>query len=229
MIGLVAPAHELAAAPAPAPVPANCGTQTLPGAPRTALFIAVKRTGTRLPSPYGHWWIEIDRKTSYGWSPDKPLRLRHWLTGTGGCLNGTWLNPRATERRDALHRLPADHKFHPVLTIAKTDDELRRDIAAFAAGYQGRWEWQWPWTRHRAQNCRTFQLELFDAVGLNDPAGAEHTHGSGCPVLYPARTAAWAMADAITRTRRKAAPPGPSPDKDPTDDPPARMGALDAS
>ena len=165
-------------------------------------FIAVKRTGPRLLSPYGHWWVEVDRKTSYGWWPDKPLRLRHWLTGTGGCLNGTWLNPRATASRDALHRVPADHKFHPVLTVAKTDDELRCDVAEFAARYRGHWGWQWPWARRRAQNCRTFQLELFEAVGLADPPGMEHTRGSGCPFLYPARSAVWAVVDAVARPPR---------------------------
>ena len=185
-------------------------------APRTVLFIAVKRTGPRLLSPYGHWWIEVDRKTSYGWWPDKPLRLRHWLTGTGGCLNGTWLNPRATGTRDALHRVPADHKFHPVLTVAKSDDELRRDIAAFAAGYRGRWGWQWPWTRQAVQNCRTFQLELFEAVGLVDPAGAEYTRGSGCPFLYPARSAAWSVADAVAGLSRRGMAAGASASTAPT-------------
>ena len=33
--------------------------------------------------------LEVGRKESYGWWPDRPWRLRHWFTGTGGCLNGT--------------------------------------------------------------------------------------------------------------------------------------------
>jgi len=73
----------------------------------------------------------VGRKESYGWWPDRPWRLRHWFTGTGGCLNGTWFNTHASPTRYALHRVPADHRFHPVLVAD------RADIRAFAAAYAG--------------------------------------------------------------------------------------------
>jgi len=98
---------------------------------RELTFVTVNRTGPRLHEPYGHWWVEVGRKESYGWWPDRPWRLRQWFTGTGGCLNGTWFNTYAFPTRDGLHPVPADHRFHPVL-VADT-----ADIRAFAAAYAG--------------------------------------------------------------------------------------------
>ena len=92
--------------------------------PRELTFVTVKRTGPRLREPYGHWWVEVGRKESYGWWPDRPLALRHWFTGTGGCLNGTWFNSHASPTRDALHRVPADHRFHPMLLVDNTDEQV---------------------------------------------------------------------------------------------------------
>jgi len=102
-------------------------------------------------------------------------------------LNGTWFNAHASPTRDALHRVPADHRFHPVLIADKTDEQLRADIRAFAAAYAREWSWRWPWSRRPARNCRTFQLELFHAVGIAEQPEMLHTHGSGCPVLFPVR------------------------------------------
>ncbi len=155
--------------------------------PRELTFVTVKRTGPRLREPYGHWWVEVGRKESYGWWPDRPLRLRHWFTGTGGWLNGTWLSSHASPTRDALHRVPADHRFHPLLVVDRTDEQVLADIRAFAAAYAGEWSWRWPWSRRPARNCRTFQLELFHAVGIAERPDMLHTHGSGCPVLFPVR------------------------------------------
>lgn len=167
---------------------------------RTLTFLTVKRTGPRLFSPYGHWWIEAGME-SYGWWPDRPLRLRHWFTGTGGCLNGTWLNRHASPTRDALHGVPADHRFHPMLIRDKSDEQVRRDIRAFAQAYQGNWGWQWPWSNRPVQNCRTFQLDLFAAVGLAEPPGLLFTHGSGCPFIFPARRLGWSLIVSVPRWR----------------------------
>lgn len=155
--------------------------------PRPLPFVTVKRTGPRLREPYGHWWVEVGRAESYGWWPDRPLRLRHWFTGTGGCLNGAWFNKHASSTRDSLHRVAADHSFHPLLVVDQTDEDVLAAIRAFAAAYEGGWRWRWPWSRRPARNCRTFQLDLFRAVGIAEQPALLHTHGSGCPVLFPVR------------------------------------------
>ena len=69
----------------------------------------------------------------------------------------------------------------------RTDEQVLADIRAFAAAYAGEWSWRWPWSRRPARNCRTFQLELFHAVGIAEQPDMLHTHGSGCPVLFPVR------------------------------------------
>ncbi len=163
---------------------------------RVVTSFVVKRSNPRLLSPYGHWWLEIARRESYGWWPDRPLRLRHWVTGTGGQLNGLWLNPRATATRDAMHRVPADHRFHPISITAKTDQQLREEVRAFAQSYRGGWCWHWPWSRRQTQNCRIFQDELFASVGLIDGPGQAPSRGAGCPALFPLRFAVWAVVDA---------------------------------
>ena len=172
-------------------------TDAGPAGRRPLPFLVVKRTNPRLRQLYGHWWIEMDRVESYGWWPDRPLRVWHWFTGAGGVLNGIGLHRRATPGRDALHRVPADHRFTPVLVVDKTDDAVRREIRAFAATYTGDWRWSWPWTRRPTQNCRTFQQALFTAVGIEESDELLYTHGPGCPVMFPVRRAGWRLRDTL--------------------------------
>jgi len=70
---------------------------------------------------------------------------------------------------------------------AGTDEDVLAAIRAFAAAYEGGWRWRWLWSRRPARNCRTFQLDLFRAVGIAEQPALLHTHGSGCPVLFPVR------------------------------------------
>jgi hypothetical protein len=183
--------------------------------PRELTFIVVKRIDPRLRSLYGHWWIEVDRRESYGWWPDRRLRAWHWFTGTGGVLYGIGLVRRARPDRDGYHRAPADHRFHPLLALDKTDEQVRAEIRAFAQAYRGGWRWAWPWslaTGGRPEHsCRSFQDELFHTVGLIEPQGLLHTRGAGCPFLFPARSLCWRSLDRLLSAIGKDRPVTPSP------------------
>jgi hypothetical protein len=155
--------------------------------PRVVDFITVKRNVPLAGRSYGHWWLELDGVESYGWWPARcPVRLKDLLGGVGGVLNGVGVVLDGSPTRDPNHGLPADYEFHPVLAVARTDDDLRAAIRAFASSFVGGWRW---WTRP-TMNCRLFQLALFDAVGLVDGTGNYHTRGSGCPALAPFRRTA---------------------------------------
>ncbi len=70
----------------------------------------------------------------------------------------------------------ADHEFHLVLVLARTDDEVRVTLRCFASAFRGEWRW---WARS-TMNCRLFQLTLLEAAGLVDGTGDYHTRGPGC-------------------------------------------------
>ncbi len=40
-----------------------------PAGPRQLSWVEVKRDACRVGHTYGHWWIELDGKESYGWWP----------------------------------------------------------------------------------------------------------------------------------------------------------------
>jgi hypothetical protein len=172
------------------------------GAPRSLLYITVKRDNTSWRTLYGHWWVELDDDESYGWWPTTvPLRIRDLLRGTDGVLNGVGLlGMKGSWLRDPNHRQPAAHAFHPVLEVAKCDEQVRRDIRDFAHGYRARWRWHWS-AQRTAGTCRGFQDDLFAAVGLSDGAGRLHTRGSGCPFLYQLRRPYWWLADRLDARR----------------------------
>lgn len=161
------------------------------GAPRTLLFITVKRDNPSWRDLYGHWWVEAGEE-SWGWWPRSlPMGIYAALCGTEGILNGVGLTGRSgTWRRDAQHGQPAAHSFHPVLVEPLSDDEVLRRMRAFAYGYRGRWQWSWT-QRRRHYTCRSFQDDLLRAAGLVE--GTEHlaSRGSGCPFLYRPRTLLW--------------------------------------
>jgi hypothetical protein len=152
--------------------------------PRVVAFITAKRNIPLLGRSYGHWWIELDGIESYGWWPSAyPLTLRDVFGGTNGVLNGMDTTIDQIPIRDPNHGLPADYEFHPVLVVAKTDDELRNDIRRFAREFAGPWRW----STKPTMNCRLFQLAMFDTVGLVDGTGNYRSRGSGCPAVAPFR------------------------------------------
>lgn len=168
------------------------------GAPRTLLYVAVKRDNTSWRSLYGHWWLEVDERESYGWWPAMvPLAVGDLLRGTSGILNAVGLlGLKGTWYRDPNHGQPAMHIFHPVLTTVQTDEQVRTEVRRFAHGYCARWRWHWNAER-ASGTCRSFQDDLFAAVGLVEGRDQLHTRGSGCPFLYHFRRAQWWVADRL--------------------------------
>ena len=174
------------------------------GAPRSLLYLTVKRDNTSWRTPYGHWWLELDGETSYGWWPTSiPLRIRDLACGTDGVLNGVGLlGMKGSWLRDPHHGQPAAHAFHPVLQVVKADEQVRDEIRRFAHGYRSRWRWHWS-ARRSAGTCRGFQDDLLAAVGLADGPGRLHTRGSGCPFLYQLRRPWWWLADRADRLTQR--------------------------
>lgn len=167
---------------------ATAAAKELPAAapppPRVVEFVVVKRNLPMAGRSYGHWWVELDGAESYGWWPARsPLRMRDVLAGGPGTLNrvGTVLDGRPA--RDPNHGLLADHQFHPVLVLERTNDEVRDAIRRFASNFRG----EWRWSTRPTMNCRLFQLALLDAAGLVDGTGNYHTRGSGCPAMAALR------------------------------------------
>lgn len=177
---------------------ADLQVPTTYGAPRTLLYVRLKRDNTSWRSLYGHWWLEVDEHESYGWWPAAvPLRAVDLLRGTGGILNGIGLlGLKGTWHRDPNHGLQAMHAFHPTLAVEKPDDQVRREIRCFAHGYRARWRWHWTSGRS-AGTCRAFQDELLASVGLVEDPRHLHTRGSGCPFLYQFRRVPWWFADRL--------------------------------
>lgn len=212
----VARALDRRQAALPAPQETAPAADVTFGAPRTLLFVTVKRDNTSWRSLYGHWWVEVDDIRSYGWWPTTvPLRARDVLRGTAGVLNGVGiLGLHGDWDRDPNHGQPAVHAFHPVLVRPLTDDDVRARLAGFARTYGSRWRWHWS-ARRSSGTCRSFQDELLGAAGLREPHGLLHTRGSGCPFLYQPRRVWGSVMDAVDELLRRLPPP-PSPRQDAT-------------
>lgn len=164
------------------------------GAPRSLLFVTVKRDNPSWRDLFGHWWLEVGDQ-SYGWWPGAiPVGLRGLLAGTDGVLNGMGLLGRSgTWDRDPQHGQASAHSFHPVLTLALSDSEVRTRVRDCAHAYRGGWKWgSADGSRH---SCHSFQEALMQAAGLQE--GLEHlaSRGSGCPFLYRPRTLWWWLQD----------------------------------
>ena len=175
--------------------------------PRVLTWAVVKRIDPRLWDTWGHWWIEFGEE-SYGWWPTPcPMGWRGAMLGTSGVLNGIGMSNGGTPTRDAYHGEEPDHQFHPAVIVDKSDDQIRADIRAFAHSYVGGFRWQWWWLRQGAENCRTFQDEMFQAAGLFEDREYLYTRGSGCPFMFPLRRAKWEIIDglggAMARTRSR--------------------------
>lgn len=166
-------------------------------------FIVVKRINPRFRRTYGHWWVELDGEESYGWWPSRsPVGVRGLLFGLPGTLNGMGVVEGGSPSHDPYHGDDADHVFHPRLSVDKGDEALRRDIRAFAASYADIWRWQWWWSSKPTRNCRSFQDDLFAAVGLEEDPELLFTRGPGCPFMYPLRQARWRLEDVASALRR---------------------------
>jgi hypothetical protein len=151
-------------------------------APRVLPYVRVKRINPRV-GRFGHWWIELDGVESYGWWPHRcPVRPWSLLIGGKGAVNGTaGSSAGGSQSRDPHHLDEAEHDFHPVLTVPKSDRRVRADIRRFASDYTGaRWRWS---TKPETDDCRTFQVRLMAAVGLVEPEDRLDSRGRGCPFL----------------------------------------------
>lgn len=173
------------------------------GAPRTLLWVTVKRDNPTWRDLYGHWWVEAGEE-SWGWWPRAvPVGLRQLALGGDGVLNGVGLiGRRGTWSRDAQHGQPAAHAFHPVLAEPIPDQEVLARLREHAGAFSGGWRWAWT-RRGEARTCRSFQDGLFRAAGLVE--GLEHlaSRGSGCPFLYRPRTVLWGAQDLLDRARAR--------------------------
>jgi hypothetical protein len=190
-----APTHPMRP---PSASPSDEDRAEAPRVPRVLEFAVVKRIDPRLPNTWGHWWIELGDEESYGWWPMPcPMGWRGALLGSRGCLNGTGGPTGGTMTRDAYQGDEPDHWFHPTLVVAKSDDQVRRDIRAFAQSYSGGFRWRWWWLREPAENCRTFQQEMLATVGLFEEPEYLYTQGSGCPFMFPIRSVKWRLRDMV--------------------------------
>lgn len=167
-------------------------------------FVRVKRNLVVPGRSYGHWWLELDELESYGWWPDRmPVGVLRTVRGVGGVLNGLGVHPDGTPTRDPYHGLPADHEFCPLLVGDLDDDELRAGIRRAVGSVSGCWRW----STRPSLNCRTFQLLVFERVGLVDGRGNYRSRGGGCPMLGPPRR--WlSRFDGTRRWPRNLPPPG---------------------
>ena len=196
--------HASASAPASETVAVGrtpVSVATTYGAPRTLLWVTVKRDNPHWFDLYGHWWLEAGEQ-SWGWWPrEVPVGLRQLACGTDGVLNGAGLvGGRGTWQRDPQHGRHAAHCFHPVLVEAIPDEEVLARLRTFAYGYRG--EWRWAWTRRSTHGtCRTFQDGLLRAAGLTETLQDLPSRGSGCPWLYPPRTVLWRSQDLFDAAR----------------------------
>lgn len=172
------------------------------GAPRSLLFVTVKRDNPSWRDPYGHWWLEVGDR-SYGWWPRAiPVGLRGLLEGTPGVLNGMGvLHHSGTWDRDPQHGWASAHSFHPVLTLPLSDSEVRARIRACAHDYAGGWSWSQRAGAAR-HSCHSFQDALMDSAGLQDGSSQLASRGSGCPFLYRPRTLWWWLQDRSADVRR---------------------------
>jgi len=178
--------------------------------PRVLRWIVVKRIDPRLPNTWGHWWVELDGEESYGWWPTPcPMGWKGAMLGSRGCLNGIGTANGGTPTRDAYHGEEPDHWFHPTLIVEKTDEQVRADIRAFAQRFVGGFRWQWWWLRGPAENCRTFQDDLFKHAGLSEEPEYLYTRGPGCPFMMLFRRVRWRVQDSFDAAveRLRGAPP----------------------
>ena len=140
-------------------------------------WITIKRNEINLfgDDRYGHYWIEIldgpdgDPIESYGWWPKDQLQSNllgfiNPLAGVQGELNGI-TSFDGSKNKDPHHGMTAETQFHPILVNELTDQQVLDKIHEFVRDYHG----EWRWTFGGGQNCQTFQSDLMNYVGLEEP------------------------------------------------------------
>ena len=118
---------------------------------------------------YGHWWIEIDGKESYGWWPKGQVGLMDTLFGTEGELN-RMSRPGGSPTLDPHHgdygRVPGVNAFDVYGDLSVSKATYVDQIRAYANSYSGSWSWPF------GQNCHSFQEGMLNKLGLTvRPAG----------------------------------------------------------
>lgn len=66
--------------------------------------------------------------------------------------------------------------------VLKSDCQIRRDNRRYAQRFGGGWRWS---LRRPSANCRSFQLALFEAVGLAEPPGSVASRAGVAPSCTP--------------------------------------------
>ncbi len=110
---------------------------------------------------YGHWWIEIDGKESYGrWLP-KGVGLKETIFGVPRDLNGQ-TRFGGSPTLDPLHgdRGKGVNVFQVYSKDGRTKDEITDQIRDYAKKYRG--DWRWP----VGQNCHYFQEKMLKDLKL---------------------------------------------------------------
>ncbi|HEY3305883.1 MAG TPA: hypothetical protein VGL70_20340 [Candidatus Binatia bacterium] len=109
---------------------------------------------------YGHWWIEVGPKESYGWWPKKPVGISETLFGTDGDLNGKYWGGTATMDVHHGDRGPGVNVFNVYGDPSISTQSYIEQIRSFANSYRGGWSWP------IGQNCHSFQQQMLQKLGL---------------------------------------------------------------
>ncbi len=127
---------------------------------------------------YGHWWVEIDSKESYGWWPEYRVGLWETLIGVPGELNAVSWNIGGTPTKDPEHGRPAPKVYKGKIRksgVLSYDgkkivnkpcgkcvscEDIKVCIKSFAQNYSGQWSWPF------GQNCQSFQKSMMKACCL---------------------------------------------------------------
>jgi RHS repeat-associated protein len=108
---------------------------------------------------YGHWWVEVDGKESYGWWPKEKVGPKGTLLGVEGELNGQtsfWGSPNRDPHQGDRGAGVNVFDVYGTKSKAKIVDEIRN----YASSYNGKWSWPF------GQNCHTFQKQMLDEIEL---------------------------------------------------------------
>ena len=150
---------------------------------------------------YGHWWVVIDSKESYGWWPARRLGgIMETIRGVLGILNANspaWATAKAglSEDQDPHHDDTDElEEFHPIIDDARTTDEVIQCIRAFAKGYP-KPEWAYPATARNEANCHTFQDEMLQHCELEKGTGRKIGKNRKVESTQPSKRPARLVAD----------------------------------
>lgn len=126
------------------------------------IFKAAK--GDKSELEYGHWWVEVDGKQSFGWWPASMVSIGETFSGVPGVLNRS-RGVGGSATRDPHHGDPADEEFSPSVLNGKSAADIKKSIADFSIGFSVKYgsTWRWP----GKYNCHNFQEQMMKDVGLS--------------------------------------------------------------